>query len=218
MRDPDIVIDGQTRIYHVPIERLQEWARTHPERMHQASREQRFTRIWRDLWYLSVPISGGDIDDEIAERAWFAVSLRDLRQAPPEWPRFYREAEWELCAEEIDEEPEVNGNGMYDQMDQPPTFLYQFHGLPESRVLDVGNGESFAIFGWQVLARGRRPIGEVCALLSMQVNALRMMDGLEGLKIASGDPLLVALGEIPNAGLLCELDDGSPVTEMAVRS
>lgn len=217
MRRPDVIIDGQTHIWRVPMQPLYQWVREHAEKMPRYARGSLFEKVWRDLWYVRAYVHGGDYDDELAESVWFAVILRDLRNAPDVYPRMYVEAEWELAVEELERAvPPLNGEGLYDQLDQPPTFAYQFHGLSEERVMDVGSGESFAIFGWQMIARGRRPIGDVAMILSMQVNDLRVRDGLEPLQIATGrDPFLGIAGGLRNAGLLCTLDDGSPVTETA---
>lgn len=214
MREPDEIIDGQTKLWHAPIERVHAWMDAHPDVTHPASRGGR----WRDLWYILLYVSGGDYDDDIADLRGFAVSLRDIRTAPPEWPRLYREAEWELCVEQVrrlDSEL-VNGDGLYDPADQPPELLYQFHGLPEATVMNVGGtlGESFATFGWQLLCRGRRPDGEMHTALSVAVNQLR--EGLQKppLRIATGDPNR-ALGE-SYTGLLCSVEDGS-LTTPAIR-
>lgn len=190
MRHPDVIIDGQTHIWHVPMKNVYQWVAERPDRVPREyeyvpgslSRGESFKRIWKDLWYVRAYVSGGDYDDDVAESFWFAVSLRDIRNAPAEWPRLYPEAEWELCVEELRRHhPPLDGYGLLDPLDQPPTVLYQFHGLSEERVMDVGGGESFAIFGWQTIARGRRPVEEVTALLSYEVNDLRIRDGLEPL-------------------------------------
>lgn len=211
MRHADVTIDNQTHVWHVPMDRLGDWVHRNPELVFMGSRGDWFDRLWRDLWYMSVPVSGGDYDDEMAERAWLAISLIDLRQAR-DYPVMYVEAEWELRAQPITgTDPPVNGEALFDG-EGPPWFVYHFHGLPEEKVLDVGNGETFAIFGWQACARGKRPIGEVCTALSLQVNQMRGDLGLRPLEIGEGDPLFSQFGIDPTAGLLIETEDGMPVT------
>lgn len=222
MRRPDVTIDAQTNVWHVPMDRLSVWVDEHPEVVFMGSRGERFKRLWRDLWYMSVPVSGGDYDDALAERAWLAICLIDLRGAA-DYPVMYREAEWELRAQPIEgTEPPVNGDGLFESVG-PPWFVYHFHGLPEETVLRVGRNErgepeSFAIFGWQALARGKRPIQEVCALLSLEVNAIRQGLGLRPLEIGEGDPLFAQYGLDPTAGLLIETEDGTPTTRPFVVS
>lgn len=207
MRHPDYTIDGQTHVWHVPMDPLYKWVNEHREKMPRYARGELFERVWRDLWYVRAYVHGGDYDDEIAESVWFSVILRDLRRAPDNYPRMYREAEWDLTAEELERTvPPINGDGLYDQLDQPPTFVYQFHGLTEAEVMDVrwdktqGEPESFAVFGWEMIARGRRPDEQVSWSLSRLVNGIRERANREALSIDT------------YTGMLSSLEDGSAVT------
>lgn len=213
MRHPDLSIDGSTHVWRVPMDRLTDWVAAHPEVIFQGSRDDRFPRLWRDLYYMRIMFHGGDYDDEVAESGWIAVSLRDLRQTP-DYPRAYREAEWEVRVEKLARvTPPVNGDGLYDTLPEPPLLVYHFHGLDEERILNVGDGNSFAVFGVEAFARGPRPEPVACYMLSLMVNALRERDGKEPLAITTGDPLLLQAGLEPSGtGLLAETDDGVPVT------
>lgn len=208
MRHPDVEIDGTTRVWHVPMQPVKDWVAENPGNIPREYERDGFDRatmfalVWRDLWYMSLFTSGGDIDDEPANRTWLAVSLRDLRPLP-HYPRMYPEVNWELRVSELKrEEPPVNGEALYTELGAMPWFIYQFHGLPERAVMNVGNGETFAIFGWQVCARGKRPIPEVMALLSLEVNKLRVEHGMPELVINRGDPVLTEFSLDPRAGLL----------------
>lgn len=214
MREPDArAAGGSFEAWHVPIDRVARWVAEHEERVHQASRGLKFARTWRDLWYLRMYVSGGDIDDAFAVRRWAALSLRDLRVAPPEFPRIYLEAEWELFAEWIDDDPPpVNGDGLYEQRDEP-VLIYQFHGLPEKRVLNVTDDPSqplsFASYALELLALG--PGGEDwrnAVKLSALVNAVRDRDGLRPLAIGQGNAITGDGG----TGLLVELESGASIS------
>ena len=210
MRQPDVQsVDGSFEGWRVPVDRVAEWVEEHPGLVHPATRAYPFAQVWRDLWYVHVYVSGGIIDDEIAKQRWVAISLRDL-SAAPDYPRLYQQAEWELLAEFTDGyEPPVNGDGLYDRSDdEAPLILYQFHGLPEERVLDVGDGQSFAVYGVELIADGARGDSENAHVLSRVVNALRVKDGLRELAIGEGDPLGGRVG----SGMLIETDEGATVS------
>jgi hypothetical protein len=213
MRNPDIHTHFGTDIWRVPIDRVAEWVRTHPERVHQASRGHLFAQTWRDLYYLRVSLSGGDIDDNPAQHGWIALSLRDIRSMP-RYPRVYQEAEWELFAEAIKrEEPPVNGDGLYDSLDMP-LLIYQFHGLPETRIMDLGDGNTFAVYALELLARGPgRSDADMAFMLSTMVNAVRAMDGSRPLRIGIGNPVGAEDGPMDmSACLLAETEDGAMTT------
>ena len=201
MRTPDgQSANGSVRVWNVPVERLAQWVREHPEKMHQASRD-RFPETWRSLSYIAFWVSGGDLTDTLAQMRWAAVSLRDMRHADPAFPRLYREAEWEVVAEWCATDPPVNGDGLYEQEPLPPIVFYQFHGLPERVVMNVGDGVSFASYALDMLATGG--VGsdqETSHKLSAMVNLLREREGLRPLDVS------------PRSGLLVELEDGSSVS------
>lgn len=210
----------------VPLEPLAEWVKTHPERVHQASRDDRFLKVWRRLAYLKFWTHGDTIDDETGEAVWLALSLRDLREAP-EFPRLYLEAEWEIVAELVAGEPPLNGEALYDQ--QPtdaPVLHYQFHGLPPARdpvdlerlfdvmlLGDAGRSPSGIRHSGAagILASGDRPPHEDTLLLSHHLNMLRISRDLEPLTIGEGKQA-GALIDLGLFGLLIELEDGATIT------
>lgn len=211
MRTPDYG-DTETGVaWRVPLDRVNDWVQSHPERVDQRSRGDRFLRVWKDLWYMLVWVSGGEYDDEIARRAWAAVILRDLRGAPDMY-RAYREAEWEVVVEPVAQVlPPVNGEALHDPGVSAPVLIYQFHGCPD--VLNVdGVGTTFAIYALDLLRNGLRPQHESCEILSRMVNELRRRNGLRPLRIADGSGAVPVVGEHQWAGMLAETEEGLPVT------
>lgn len=218
--------DGRLEGWLVPLEPVAEWVRSHPDRVHQASRDDRFLKVWRRLAYLRFWRHGDIIDDELGEVVWLALSLRDLREAP-EFPRMYLEAEWEIVAELCDGEPPLNGEALYDQKPtDSPVLHYQFHGFPSAEspvdlewlfdVMLLGDGGQ-TVDGVRhagaagILASGDRPAYEDAVLLSHHLNALRVSRGLEPLVVGEGRQ---AQGLIDQGlfGLLIELEDGGTIT------
>lgn len=203
MRNPDAAGDyGEA--WKVPMQALWIWAAEHPEKMHQSARGD-FFKLWRDVWYVRSQIQK-DLDLVVR---WRAVVLRDLRGAPPDVPRFYVEAEWEVIVFDCDRAwgaPPVNGDGLFEWDMQPPLLVYQFHGLSDRQVTAIGTPSApvtFAQYAVEAMISGmyREEGAEWAHHFSKLVNGIREY----GFGEESRRPLEIA----PRTGLLIELEDGS---------
>lgn len=218
--------DGRLEGWIAPLERVDAWVRSHDDLVHEASKGERFLKVWRRLAYLRFQTHGSDIDDETAETVWLALSLRDLREAPA-FPRMYEEAEWDILAELVNGDAPINGEALYDQTPtDAPILHYQFHGLPpakdpvdQERLFDemllgrAGKAPSGIRHSGAVgiLASGNRPAYEDCVLLSHNLNMLRILRGLEPLDVGEGRDA-EALIDLGLYGLLIELENGATIT------
>lgn len=204
MRTPDIQ-GALGEAWKAPLDRVNEWVIDHPERVHQASRGDLFAEQWRDVWY----VRSYEQQDLSLVKRWWAVVLRDLRGAPAEVPRFYAEAEWEVVIYGCGRgEPPVNGDGLFDWDEKPPLLVYQFHGLSDRQVLELGAGSERVTFAQYVVEAMLLGItkrdGQWAHHFSKLVNVIRE-DGF-------GEPARRPLEIAPRSGCLLELEDGSTVS------
>lgn len=206
MRSPDAE-GAYGKAWLAPLDRVAEWVAGHPERMHQTSREQFFADVWKALWYVRL----NEQHDLGFRHVWYAVILRDLRNAPAELPRFYAEAEFEVVVWECKHgTPPLNGDGVFEQVpDHPPTLLYQFHGLSERQACALGHPDrpiSFAQYVVEAMLLGvvRGDDLTWSHHLSQIVNGIRE-DGY-------GEPARRPLEVASRTGLLIELEDESTIT------
>jgi hypothetical protein len=206
MRDPDAA-GPLGDAWKVPMDRLRRWVAEHQDVIHSSSRGD-FFDLWRDVWYVRSHVHA---DLELSVR-WRAVVLRDLRGAPADVPRFYREAEWEVVVFECDRDygtPPRNGDGLFEWDKQPPLLVYQFHGLSDRQVTALGSEKqpiTFAQYVVEAMIRGmlREEGSEWAHHFSKLVNGIRVQGfGEEGRR---------ALEVAPRTGLLVELEDGSSVS------
>lgn len=214
MRKPDIA-GPQGDAWKVPLDRLRVYVAAHEGDIHPASRGDAFDRQWRDVWYIR-RLEQQDLEALVA--SWVAVVLQDIRTATTA-ERVYAEAEWDLTVFPCDPKygaPSVHGDALFewDQAVAPP-IIYQFHGLTDRQVLNLGNDPrkpvTFAQYIVEAICQGavRRDDETWAHRLSAIVNGIR--------EVGYGDPPRRPLAVAGRTGFIIELEDESTVTLPASR-